>query len=166
MDRFIPPDLVLCAQQIVLSTLYLEYCALQLGIQLWNFQYRQSLALADSVSDIHVDLHHEAGHFWMNIHHLVRLKLPGKTQGVRNVSLGSHGHLSRWDLGGSCIRMSIHDNVHNDADQNRKRDCRGDDQGGSFLHSSNAPLYEVRIAWFMATGHVLRWRIGLVAPDQ
>ena len=70
-------DLMLRAQQIVLGPLHLESGALQLRIQLWNFQYRQSLALADFVADIHVDLHHEAGDLGMNIHHLVRLELPG-----------------------------------------------------------------------------------------
>src|ERR1039458_2196406 len=100
MDGLCPLDLMLCAEQIVLGPLHLEYSSLQLRIQLWNFQYRQSLALADFVADIHVDLYHEACNLGMNIHHLVRLKLPGKAQGVRDVSLDSHGNFRRWHL--SC----------------------------------------------------------------
>src|ERR1035437_8985155 len=102
----------------------------------------------------------------MNIHHLVRLKLPGKAQGVRDVSLDSHGNFSRWHL--SCTRVGVlfHDNVRNDTGQHKERDSRGDDQGGSLSHISNAPLNEVGTAWFMTTEHVLRWRIWFVAPDQ
>jgi len=49
------------------------------------------------------------------------------------------------------FRMSIHDNVRNDADQNKKRDSGGDDQGGSLSHISNAPLHKGGIAWFTTT---------------
>ncbi len=49
-------------------------------------------------------------------------------------------------------RVMIHDNVHNDAGQNRNRDSRGDDQGGSLSHRSSAPLAEVEIACFTTTG--------------
>jgi hypothetical protein len=107
MDGLRALDLMLRTQQIVLGTLHLEYSALQLSIQLRNFQYRQGLALAHPVANVHVDLHHEASDFGMNVHHLVRLKLPGKASGVRNVSPHCRSYFRRWSLCGIRAGMLI-----------------------------------------------------------
>jgi len=108
------------------------------------------------VANIHIDLHHESGDLGMNINNLIRLELSGKAQGMRNFSGGSHGHLRCRCLSRMRFRVLVQDKVRNDAGQNRRRDSRGDDQGGSLSHSSNAPQYEVVIARFTTTRHVLQ----------
>ena len=126
MDRLRALDLVLGTQQIILCALHLEYSALQLSIQLRDFQYRQGLALAHPVANVHVDLYHEASDFRMNIHHLVRLKLPGKAQCVRNVSPHCRSHFRRWSLCGVRTGMLTLEIARNDGGQDRKHHSRGE----------------------------------------
>src|ERR1700683_2240312 len=100
-------DLMLRSQQIVVSLLDLETGAPQLSFQLRDFKHRECLTLMYPVSDVDVDLYHEARDFGVNVNDLVRLELPGKAQCVGKVSPLRRSHLGRGYFIGFRLRAFL-----------------------------------------------------------
>jgi hypothetical protein len=60
----------------------------------------------------------------VNIHHLVRLELPGKAQCVRNVSPHCRSYFRRWNLCGVRTGMLTLEIARNYGGQDRKHHSR------------------------------------------
>ena len=90
-------DLVLRARDLFLALLQLEYCLLQLRLQLRHFENRQRLALMNNVADIDIDVRHVAAHLGVNVDNLVRLELSGQREHMGNIAPLRCGNFCGWN---------------------------------------------------------------------
>ena len=80
------PDFMLGADNFVAALGYLRDGALQLGLQLGDFEHGEGLALMDAVADVDVDVADEAGDLGMNIDDLIGLELTGQGEHLVDVA--------------------------------------------------------------------------------